>query len=127
MPHLDVSFMTADPMLADTFKVERRMDIVGTNGRTIPTVTATFKNVVGVVTQQDPADLVRNDDGQFMPRLITICSRFSFHGVSPGGQPDLITWNGSQYVVKHLVPYSRFGRGTYEIVAEAMVAVGAVQ
>jgi hypothetical protein len=127
MPDLDVSFMTTDPMLADTFTVVRRNDVVDQRGRTTPTTTATTPNVVGVVTQQDPADLMRRDDGQMVPRLIFIATMFQVRGASTGLQPDQILWNGTTYTVLQVYPYSRFGRGTYEVVAEAMNATDSAQ
>ncbi len=132
MPLLDVSFMTDDPMLADTFDVTRRLDVVGSNGRTTPTTEQTFTGVTGVVTQQDPADLMRRDDGQMVPRLIFVASSFAFRGASrlangTGYQPDQITWNGTVYTVKQIYPYSRFGAGTYEVVAESTSAMDAPQ
>ena len=127
MPRLDVAFMTKDPMLADCFDVLRREDVVGVNGRTTPTVVKTFQRVRGVVTQQDPADLTRRDDGQMVPRLIQVCTTFAVRGVVTGLQPDLISWNGTQYLVKQVYPYSRFGHGTYEVVAESMMAVDVPQ
>jgi hypothetical protein len=127
MPNLDVSFMTKNPMLSDFFQVDRRADVVGTNGRTTPTIVKTFRRVPGVITQQDPADLIRNDDGQYQARIINICTTFALRGVHTAGQPDLVTWSGSTYVIKHVVPYSRFGQGTYEATAESMVAVEPAQ
>lgn len=123
MPSLDVSFVVADPMLADRFTVKRRTDVVDNFGRTAPTLVETFANQVGVVTQQDPADLMRRDDGQMVPRMIFVASRFIFRGASVGYQPDIITWNGSDYTVKHVMNYSRYGNGIVEVVAESMVAM----
>lgn len=123
MPQLDVSFVVSDPMLADSFSVTRRTDVVDDKGRTTPTPIEIFDNLVGVITQQDPADLMRRDDGQMVPRMIFVASRFIFRGASVGYQPDIITWNGSDYTVKHVMNYSRFGNGINEVVAESMVAM----
>ena len=127
MPRLDVAFMTRNPMLADCFDVTRRNDVIGADGRTTPTPVKVFKGVRGVVTQESPADLIRRDDGQFVPRLITICTTFQVRGEVVGEQPDLVTWNGTMYLVKHVLPYSRFGHGTYEVLAESMTAVDTPQ
>jgi len=125
MPDLDVSFVTCDPMLADSFDVIRRTDPVGSNGRTIPTAEESFPSLTGVVTQQDPADLMRRDDGQMVPRMIFVASVFAFRNASVGYQPDQIVWNGTTYTVKQVYPYSRFGPGMYEAVAESMNATDA--
>jgi hypothetical protein len=121
MPGLDVSFMTADPMLADVFDVTRRAETVNSKGRTTVT-NEFFTSVVGVVTQQSPADLMRAPEGQIVPRRIMVCTQFALRGAVVGYQPDLITWNGTQYLVTEVLPYSRFGEGTYEVVAESQQA-----
>ena len=126
MPMLDVSFVVSDPMLADTFDVTRNAETIDTNGRLVITTTLT-KGVIGTVTQQDPADLLKRDDGQLVPRCIFIASTFAFRNAVTGFQPDTITWNGSNYKVKQVYPYSRFGQGIYECVAETFVATDPVQ
>jgi hypothetical protein len=123
MPDLDVSFMTDDPMLADVFDVKRRTDVVSSKGRTTPTTVQTFNNVSGVVTQEDPADLMRNPDAQFERRRIFVATSFLLRSVSTGYQPDVITWNGCDYTVVKVLPYSRFGGGTIEVIAESMQAM----
>lgn len=119
--------MTKDPMLSDCFDVTRRLDAIDPTGRTSPTTSQIFRRVRGVVTQQDPADLMRRDDGQMVPRLISVCTTFAVRGEVVGQQPDLIAWNGTSYLVKHVLPYSRFGHGTYEVIAESMTAVDVPQ
>ncbi len=128
MPDLDVSFMLFDQLLSDTFTVRRIRDIVGSNGRTTPTLEATFTEQYGVITAQDPADLMRGPEGEMIPRLIFCASPFRFRGPSKGAningyQPDIIDWNGGHYTVKHVLPYTRYGEGFVEVVAESMVAV----
>lgn len=143
MPMLDVSFVTQDPMLADVFSVARRTDVVGDNGRTTPTVVATFLAQVGVVTQQDPAELMRRDDNQVVPRRIFVASVFAFRGASRSAdgltqyQPDEITWpvdaagaalpDATVYRVVQVYPYSRYGVGVHECVAESQAAVDVPQ
>ena len=122
MPMLDVSFMTSDPMLSDTFTVTRRIDAIDTHGRTVISVESVNPGIVGVITQQDPADLMRRDDGQMVPRQILVCSTFIFRGASKGYQPDVITFDGTDYTIKHVMNYSRFGGGTIEVIAESMNA-----
>ena len=128
MPLLDVSFVVDDPMLADVFAVQRRNDIVGNNGRTLPTVYQTFPRVRGVVTQQDPAEMLKRDDSSSVPSRIFIATRHRIQKASrdPDGrsyQPDLITWNGVVYTVVEVLSYSRYGRGVYEVIAASMNAM----
>lgn len=118
MPLLDVSFMVEDPMLADTFDVRRRLDVVGQNGRVTAGNDQLYKNQLGVVTHQDPSTLVRAEDGQSVPKRILIVSRFSFIAQAQGKQPDEVLWNNCIYTVESSLPYSRYGAGFYEAVAE---------
>lgn len=122
MPMLDVSFVTADPMLADTFAVRRQEQVITDKGR-VETTDTLFENLTGVVTQQDPAELMKRDDGQFVPRSIFVASRFAFRNVVEGFQPDIIIWNGTEYWVRQVYSYSRFGTGMYEVVASSQTAV----
>lgn len=118
MPLLDVGFMTVDPMLADTFDVRRWLAFVGDDGRSDSAPSTLFRNVMGGVTHQDPADLIRTEDGQNIPKRIFIASRFQFMQASATNQPDEIHWNGLCYRVEHSLPYNRYGSGIYEVIAE---------
>lgn len=124
MPSLDVSFVTADPALCDTFDVIRRVETVSAKGR--PTMTeTTIAGQLGVVTQQDPSELMRQTDLQIAPRSIFIASRFAFQGASAGYQPDVIVWpagGSTRYTVRQTFPYSRYGAGLHECVAEIQAA-----
>jgi len=126
MPNLDVSHVLSDPMLSDCFTVKRNGETIDSKGRSTTTVT-NLGQKRGVITQQDPATLMRRDDGQMAPRNIFIATTFALRGVSTGNQPDTIDWNNSTYTVKEVLPYSRYGRGTYEVVAEAMTATNKAQ
>lgn len=134
MPFLDVSWVVQDPMFADTFSVQKREDVVGSNGRTTPTVVETIDGVVGVVTQQDPAFLMRKDDAQIVPRRIFIATTYTLRGVSKDSpplptpyQPDLVVWNGTTYVVTEVMSYQRFGGSLTEAIAESITAVDVPQ
>lgn len=118
MPLLDVSFMVEDPMLADTFDVRRRYASIGMNGRVGVVPEEVFSDVAGVVTNDGAADLIRTEDGQRLPRRITICSRFQFIAADRHSQPDDVHWNGVIYTILESLPYSRFGSGFYEATAE---------
>jgi hypothetical protein len=126
MPELDVSFLLADFQLSDTFTITRRADTIGTNGRTTPG-SASPISAYGVVTQEEPAEIMRDPEAQRVPRRIFVASQTQMLGASVGQQPDLITWNGTDYVVVKVLPYSRFGAGFYEVVAESMTATDVAQ
>lgn len=129
MPQLDVSWVAMDPMTADCFSVTRREEIVDAKGRS-QLVTEVFPDEMGTITFQDPAALMRTPEGQMVPRSIFVASTFCFRGVSKDSsnpaqkyQPDIITWGGVDYTVKQVYPYSRYGAGFHEVVAESMQAV----
>lgn len=118
MPLLDVSFMTYDAMLSDVFDVLRRLNTMTQLGRVQAPIDYVAKNVAGVVTQQDPADLIRTEDGQNIPKRIFFATQYQVIAAAEGQQPDVIKWNGVYYTVVSSLPYSRFGDGFYEVIAE---------
>ena len=126
MPMLDVAFVVMDPMLADRFNVTRRVETIDTNGRPVMTTTP-YLNLIGVVTQEDPSKLTRADDSENVPREISVVTKFAIRGASLGFQPDLITWNGTDYLVTSVKPYNRFGAGFYEASAASMTATDTPQ
>ena len=130
MPQLDVSFMMLDEMLSDCFSVQRRVDLL-VNGRTTPTIEKVFEGQRGIITQQDPAEIMRTPDAQMNPKLIFVASSFAFRGVAEcegtNYQPDIIVWSGAEYLVKQVMPYSRYGAGIHECIAESMQAVNKPQ
>ena len=101
-----------DPMLFDSFKVQRRTDTVGNNGRTTQT-TSTF-SVQGVVTSTSPNDLERLEGYQVTQRAISVVTKFKLQGEVTGMQPDVVIWRGDRYVVKHIDYYPQFGQGFYQ-------------
>jgi hypothetical protein len=131
MPLLDVSFVTRDPMLADCFDVSRWEDVVGPNGRTTPTIVERFPCVRGVITQQSPSALLNKDDSTFIPRRILVATSFACRAASRDAdgviyQPDRIEWDGISYKVVDVLNYSRYGGGTYQVIAESQNAVDPV-
>lgn len=121
MPQLDVSFMTTDPMLADRFEVVRRRETI-VDGRT--TVTPVSLGMqTGVVTQESPSEIMKREDAQLVPRHIFVATMFQVYPAVEGYQPDEIVWNGTRYEAISVLPYSKYGRGVYEIIAEARKAM----
>lgn len=122
MPLLDVSWVCADPMLADTFDVKRRAETVNAWGESTLAVTTVASAVAGVVTQADPQQLMRRDDGSMGQRGISIVTPYHLRGMSPAHQPDIVTWAGEDYTVTRCEPYHRFGSGFFQAIAEIMSA-----
>lgn len=122
MPFLDVSDVVCDPMLADTFSVLRRVETVNDHGE-VGISSTQHDNVVGVITMAGPNDLDRLDDSQRMGRVISCVTKFRLRGPSPGFQPDVIVWQGSNFVIAALDLYNRFGAGFMQAIAVSMTLV----
>lgn len=117
-PFLDVSEVLLDPMIADRFIVNRRVQTLDSHGRVA--LTSTAMNGVGVVTASSGNDLDRLDDNQRMGRHLTIVTKFRLRGPSPGYQPDTITWKGDTFVVQAIDPYPQYGAGFVQAIAGSM-------
>ncbi len=119
MPLLNVSSVLTDPDFADSFTVNRRMETVGTNGRT--TIgSQLIPNILGVVTAISPSDLERQDGYESMTRSISVVTQFRLRGPAQDEQPDVIIWRGSHFVVKHVDPYPQFGVGFFQVECVSM-------
>ncbi len=136
MPMLDVSDVVVDPDLADLFDVIQRPQTVdGSTGRA-STGRVVTTGVVGVVTMENPADLMRGEESDATPRLIFVASTFRFRSVSKEGtqqyKGDLIVWpqpgqqGSTEYLVIKVYPYSRYGTGITEVVAQSLNATDEV-
>jgi hypothetical protein len=113
---MDFSEVVLDPMLAHTFNVNRRVQVVNNFGQ-VSYNTQTTYNVPGVVTAAGPNDLERLDDNQRMGRNLVIVTAFRLRGPAPGYQPDTIVWGGDTFVVKTVDPYPQFGSGFVQVIA----------
>lgn len=99
-----------DPDLADTFVVLQRKDTVGTNGRTVITSTK-VAGQLGIFCTASRNDLERLDDEQRMGRHMSVVTKFRLQGPSPGRQPDIVQWNGSDFIVQFVDLYTNYGPG----------------
>lgn len=123
MALLDVTDVLFDPDLTDTFTVERRVETVGSNGRSTTSVTA-FSGL-GVVTSAGPNDLARLDDSQRMGRVISIVTAANLRGAVNGYQPDVIQWRGNRFVIATIDNYPQFGSGFTQAICVGMDLVDA--
>lgn len=126
MPMLDVSAVLSDPMFEDEFLLRRRLDVIRANGRTEAALDRAQQQF-GVITMQNPTDLMRLEDGQTIPRRILVISTVRLIGAAPGQQPDEITWNGGIFTVAEAMPWSKYGEGFYEAVCEFREPIPPVQ
>lgn len=118
MPRLNVNVAVNSLYLTDSFVVLRRLENVGSNGRSGLTTVA-FGNVPGVVYPDGDNVLRRETDNQRSLQTITVVTRFMLRGASLDGsgqnyQPDIVQWRGNSYVVENIEPYASYGAGFIE-------------
>lgn len=118
MPDIDVTDLLVDPEIAgDTFDVIRRKQVVDAHGTTtvVPTL---FQNVTGSVTPTGDQSLVRAEAYETQANTIKVITTFRLRGVSKEGGdsylPDVVVWAGSNFEVKSLNDWNRFGAGMME-------------
>jgi galactose-6-phosphate isomerase len=112
MPLLDVTEVLADPDLADTFSVLRRTETINASGEVVVT-SQQINGVVGVVTAGSES-LSRGEDFQSLTKTLSVTTTFRLQGPSPGRQPDIVLWGGSQFLVTFIDDFTHFGKGHVE-------------
>lgn len=111
---LDVSMVINDPLLSDHFDVRRNAESMGTNGRA--TKTAEYhRDQRGVVTEREPSELRRREDGQVVTHSIEVITQFPLRDASFGFQPDVVLWDGREYLVVQALSYQRIAGHTQAI------------
>lgn len=115
MAMLDVSAVLSNPYTLDSFSVLRRKQIVNTFGQ-VKTAVEQTDNVRGIVFPEDLNDLSRRAEVQTNTKSIVIITRFGLRGESETVDgcefwPDIVKWNGSNFLVVRLEDYSRYARG----------------
>ena len=110
----------ANPDVQVRFDVTRRKETVSDKGRSVVTPTV-FPNQVGTICAASPSDLARLPEGDRMEKYISIVSKFRLRGASTDGvdvyKPDLVDYEGDQYVVVDVQPYPRAGAGFTQAIA----------
>ena len=114
-----------DPDMMDGFSVKTRTEAVGTNGRGTITPT-TVSGLYGVITVASSSDLDRHPELSRTNRTISVVTQYHLQGEVTGRQPDLVTWRGSDYIVKAIDPYPQFGDGFYQALCESTSTVDPV-
>ena len=124
MPTHDVS-EAFDPSFLDNFTIIRRVQRVNQYGR-VEIIERRWTGV-GVVVASSPNDLQRLPEMQYFNKAVTVYTQWKLQGPSAGMQPDEIIWPptpaGSQYIVRSLEDYSRYGRGFISCVCLSIDAV----
>jgi hypothetical protein len=125
LPLLDLSFLTAEPLIAgDRFDVARRQEVVDQGGR-VTIVEETFRAQLGAVYPTGPNDLVRDPDRGYATKTITVVTKFPLRMTATGYQPDQVVWpcgSSDRYVVSRISDFSRYGTGFVEATCSAIDA-----
>lgn len=110
MPTLDVSAALLCPEFTDFVTVRRRLEEVNEYGEVAISEQPIY-GVPVVVTATESNELVRSDGSQYQARTHTVVSIFAFRGPSPKGQPDIVDFMGTTFLVDKVEPYSRYASG----------------
>lgn len=94
-------------------------------GRTQITPT-TLGPYYGVVCAAGKNDLDRLPQGTQFTRGISVVTQTKLQGAGKSGgqdyQPDIINWNGGQYLVVHVDIYQHVGPGFWQVLAESITS-----
>lgn len=122
MPQLDVSDAILCAEFIDSFQVIRRQQLVSSSG--LLTTMPTTLSAQGVVCIASPDDMERFPEITFQHRCISVVTLFRLMSAQTNlgvtYQPDLIVWQGNQFIVRAIEPYNRYGRGFIEAIAESI-------
>jgi hypothetical protein len=127
MPQLDISDVLLDPVIAGTrFQIIRRQETVDNYGRS--QITKTYHWATGSVTPGGDNTLAREEAFQTQSNTISVTTAFRLRGPSKdlaarNHQPDVVVWNGSQYVVRTLNDFTGFGAGVVTAECVSMTIV----
>ena len=119
----------ASVMLCSTFTVLRRVQVVNTLGESTNPNTQSIPGVPGVVTSATPDDLARHPEIEMTSKAISITTSFPLRSVfsqSSGTNqylPDIVIWNGSNFVVRAVDDYSTYGPGFINAIATGIDSV----
>lgn len=110
MADLDVSDVLDDPDFANQLTVIRKTQAVSNSGVAFNPATTNI-SIYGVVTVGSMLPLQRAADYELAKKIITVHTRTTLFGVQAGYEPDIVVWNGNNYVVKRPNNWSHFGQG----------------
>lgn len=121
MPFIDVSDIINDVFISgERFNVIRRSDTVGINGET--TIGSAPLCGIGQITPTGDNSMLREEAFTTDQKTIQVITTFKLRGpakdkyTQQNYQPDIVVWNGDNYLVRTLQDYSKYGAGM--VVAE---------
>lgn len=115
MPLLNPAMhVLSSPMLVDTFNVIRRNETVNNSGESVLGLTATI-GVYGVVKPIGDR-LDRKADADSDQKDLRIFTKFALRGSARDGvptnwKPDLVFWQGNNFIVVNVRDWGRYGVG----------------
>ncbi|MBC8947221.1 head-tail adaptor [Xenorhabdus indica] len=119
MPFLDVSDILLDPDFVDTSLVCHR-NTQTTDDDGITTNTAQAIPFAGVVTVDRALEARRMEAGQTINGAILVITQFRLTQGQPGLDADIVTYQGRQYRVTFVDPYTAYGSGFVQAHCELM-------
>lgn len=122
MPDLNPGIVVASPFLSDDFQLTRCAQYINAVGRVVQDYGPPIE-AFGIVTQASQRDLERLPEFQQAEAVISVVTENELRGPTPGAQPDIITWAGTSYLVRAVLPYPRFGQGWYKALAVSQNAI----
>ena len=121
-PLLDVADVLQDPDFFDTLTCTRNSESVSEQGLSqIGTRTVPF---YGVVTSDEGELLTRLAAGEYARGSILVVTRTVLKDAGSGQTADIVTWNGLQYTVRKINPYTRYGPGFVEAICDLLPLAG---
>jgi len=115
MPLLNPAMhVLSSPMLVDTFNVIRRTETVNNSGESVLGLTATV-GVYGVVKPIGDR-LDRKADADSDQKDLRVFTKFALRGSARDGvptdwKPDLVFWQGNNFIVVNVRDWGRYGVG----------------
>jgi len=115
MPRIDVTRVLRSPAFSEAFTVIRSQVTGEDHGR--PVVQQTTMAVKGVVNPTTPHT---DFTGQAMRarRAIRVHTQVRLYDSVKGYLPDVIQWEGNNFVVREANPWNKYGNGFYDVYAE---------
>jgi len=119
MPFLDVTEVLLDPDFCDTSLVCHRQ-IQTTDAHNFPVNTPQDIPFSGVVTVDRALEARRMEAGQTIGGAILIVTQFRLTQGQPGLDADVVTYQGRDYRVTYVDPYTAYGAGFVQAHCELM-------
>ena len=109
MAQIDVSELMTDPDFTDNFTVVRSAETVTSGGVAIRT--GTDFQVTGVVQPASGEDLVQLPELERANSAIVVYCGLRLMTAAAGQSPDVVVWNGQNWIVSHVDPFGNWGLG----------------